>query len=56
MNRFYRLSGKAALAAALLAFAVAAPAQAGAHKSSLPDVVDTRPGMPPGGGAVFVAV
>ena len=39
MNRFYRLSGKAALAAALLA--VAASAQAGAPKSSLPDVVDT---------------
>ena len=41
MNRFYRVSGKAALAAALLAFAVTAPAQAGTHKSSLPDVVDT---------------
>ena len=41
MNRFRRLSGKAALAAALLAFAVAAPTQAGTPKSSLPDVVDT---------------
>src|SRR3954468_10820570 len=41
MNRFRRLSGKAALAAALLAFAVTAPAQAGAQKPSLPDVVDT---------------
>jgi uncharacterized surface protein with fasciclin (FAS1) repeats len=41
MNRFRRLPGKAALAAALLAFAVTAPAQAGAQKSSLPDVVDT---------------
>jgi uncharacterized surface protein with fasciclin (FAS1) repeats len=41
MNRFYRVSGKEALAAALLAFAVTAPAQAGADKSSRPDVVDT---------------
>ena len=35
------LPGKAALAAALLALAVTATAQAGAAKSSLPDVVDT---------------
>ena len=35
------LPGKAALAGALLALAVTAPAQAGAPKSSLPDVVDT---------------
>jgi uncharacterized surface protein with fasciclin (FAS1) repeats len=41
MNRFYRVSGKTALAAALLAFAVTAPARAGADESSLPDVVDT---------------
>jgi uncharacterized surface protein with fasciclin (FAS1) repeats len=36
-----RRAGKAALAGALLALAVTAPAQAGAPKSSLPDVVDT---------------
>ena len=36
-----RFPGKAALAAALLALAVTAPAQAGPPKSSLPDVVDT---------------
>jgi uncharacterized surface protein with fasciclin (FAS1) repeats len=36
-----RIPGKATLAAALLALAVTAPAQAGADKSSLPDVVDT---------------
>jgi uncharacterized surface protein with fasciclin (FAS1) repeats len=41
MNRFRRPSAKAALAAAVLAFAASAPAQAGAPKSSLPDVVDT---------------
>ena len=41
MNRFYRLPGKAALGAALLAFALSAPAQAGTNESSLPDVVDT---------------
>ena len=35
------LPGKAALAGALLALAVTAPARAGAPKSSLPDVVDT---------------
>jgi transforming growth factor-beta-induced protein len=35
------IPGKAALAGALLALAVTAPAQAGADKSSLPDVVDT---------------
>ena len=36
-----RIPGKAILAGALLALAVTAPAQAGAEKSSLPDVVDT---------------
>jgi uncharacterized surface protein with fasciclin (FAS1) repeats len=41
MNRFRLLPGRATLAAALLAFAVSAPAQAGSSKSSLPDVVDT---------------
>ena len=35
------IPGKAALAGALLALAMTAPAQAGADKSSLPDVVDT---------------
>jgi len=35
------IPGKAALAGALLALAVTAQAQAGADKSSLPDVVDT---------------
>jgi uncharacterized surface protein with fasciclin (FAS1) repeats len=41
MNRLDRLSGRAALAAAVLAFAVTAPAQAGPRESALPDVVDT---------------
>jgi uncharacterized surface protein with fasciclin (FAS1) repeats len=41
MNRLNRLSGPAALAAAVLAFAVTAPAQAAPRKSALPDVVDT---------------
>jgi uncharacterized surface protein with fasciclin (FAS1) repeats len=36
-----RIPGKAALAGALLALAVTAPAQAGASKAPLPDVVDT---------------
>jgi len=35
------IPGKVALAGALLALAVTAPAQAGARKSSLPDIVDT---------------
>jgi uncharacterized surface protein with fasciclin (FAS1) repeats len=41
MHRFRHCSGKAALAAAVLAVAVSAPAQAGAQKSSRPDIVDT---------------
>jgi uncharacterized surface protein with fasciclin (FAS1) repeats len=41
MNRSRRSSGTAAVAAALLALTVSTPAQAGAQKSSLPDVVDT---------------